>query len=164
MEKFLRINFFLCIKLLERLIKVQCSHISKLFLKFHHVPELSHSVHRGINPLPPPLKYFNSSYMLFFVTPSHKNWWNPIISTTFIFITPSYLLKVTEFLIKILQFKLFSIFFMQQLRSIPTPAQKSHPLFSSNLPLKIEILPSPLFWKFGRRLNPPSGSGCTLCK
>ena len=40
----------------------------------------------------------------------------------------------------------FSLFFMQpQLRAIPPPAQKSHPLFSSNLPLKIEILPGPLF-------------------
>ena len=48
----------------------------------------------------------------------------------------------------------FSLFFMQQLRSIPPPAQKSHPLFSSNLPLKIEILSGPRFWKFGRRLNP----------
>ena len=38
-----------------------------------------------------------------------------------------------------------SLFFMQQLRSIPPPAQKSHPLFSSNLSLKIEILPGPFF-------------------
>ena len=46
------------------------------------------------------------------------------------------------FVFKILD---FSLFFMQKLRSIPPPAQKSHPLFSSNLPLKIEILPGPLF-------------------
>ena len=48
---------------------------------------------------------------------------------------------------------------MQQLRSIPPPAQKSHLLFSSNLPLKIEILPRPIFWKFGRRLNPLGEGG-----
>ena len=39
----------------------------------------------------------------------------------------------------------FILFFMQQLRSLPPPAQKSHPLFSSNLPLKIEILPDLVF-------------------
>ena len=33
------------------LIKIQCAHISKSYLKFRHVPELSHSVHQGINPL-----------------------------------------------------------------------------------------------------------------
>ena len=35
--------------------KVQRVHISKSYLKFRHVPELSRGVHRGINP-PPPLK------------------------------------------------------------------------------------------------------------
>ena len=39
----------------------------------------------------------------------------------------------------------FILFFMQQLRSITPPAQKIHPLFSSNLALKIEILAGPLF-------------------
>ena len=41
-----------CIKLQERLIKIQCAHISKSYLKFRHVPELGHSVHRGINSRP----------------------------------------------------------------------------------------------------------------
>ena len=58
----------------------------------------------------------------------------------------------------------FSLFFMQQLWFLPPTAQKSHPLFSSNLPLKIEILPCPLFWKFGRRLNPPGERGCTVSR
>ena len=39
-----------CIKLQERLIKTQCTHINKSYLKFRHLPELSHSVHGGINP------------------------------------------------------------------------------------------------------------------
>ena len=48
----LRIYFFLRIKLQERLIKIQLAHISKSYIKFLHAPELSHSVHRGINPFP----------------------------------------------------------------------------------------------------------------
>ena len=39
----------------------------------------------------------------------------------------------------------FNLSFMQQLWSLPPPAEKIHPLFSSNLPLKIEILPDPFF-------------------
>ena len=57
-----------------------------------------------------------------------------------------------------------SLFYMQQLRSLPPTVQKSHPLFSSNLHLKIEILPCPLFWKFGKRLNPPGERGCTVSR
>ena len=35
------------------------------------------------------------------------------------------------------------------------PSEKSHPLFPSNPPVKVEFLSSPpLFWKFGWRLNP----------
>ena len=34
--------------------KIQLAHVSKSYLKFRHVPELSHSVHRGI--IPPPSK------------------------------------------------------------------------------------------------------------
>ena len=34
---------------------------------------------------------------------------------------------------------------MWQLRFLPPPAQKSHPLFSSNLPTKTEILSAPFF-------------------
>ena len=77
-----------------------------------------------------------------------------MILTFFIF-NPYCLLKVAIFLVEIYQFKFlvmadkhfglyflllllfkisdFSLFFMQQLRSIPPPAQKNHPLFSSNL-------------------------------
>ena len=44
-RRFLRIYFFLCIKLRERLIKIQCTRINNSYLKFRHVPELSHSVH-----------------------------------------------------------------------------------------------------------------------
>ena len=84
-RRFIRIYFFLCIRLQERLIKIQCAHIRKSYLKFSHVPEFSHSVYRGINPPPPsnaPSLYFakpsanypnpflgNSPYILFFVTP-----------------------------------------------------------------------------------------------
>ena len=49
--------FFLCFKLQKRFIKIKCAHISKSYLKFQHVPELRHSVHRGIKPPqkhPPP--------------------------------------------------------------------------------------------------------------
>ena len=138
--------------------------------------------------LPSPLKIVQAPlfrqfpiYIVFLWPLSPKNWWTPIILTFFIF-NPSYLLIVTKFLVKICQFKFlvmadkhfglyffvfkisdFSLFFMQQLRSIPPPAQKSHPLFSSNLPLKIEILPGPLFWKLDKRLNPPGERGCILC-
>ena len=63
----------------------------------------------------------------------------------------------------------FSLFFVEK---IATPPEKSHPLFPSNPPLQMEALSSPpLFWKFGRRLNPlpPSrpqqkGGRCTLYK
>ena len=48
--------------------------------------------------------------------------------------------------------------------TIATPWKKS-PLFPSNPPLKIEVLSSPRFWKFGWRLNPPCRKGgCTLCQ
>ena len=54
-----------------------------------------------------------------------------------------------EFLLLLLLFQIsdFNLFSMQQLRSLPPPAQKIHPLFSSNLPLKIEILSGPPFLK-----------------
>ena len=56
-EDFFTFIFLFCIKLQERLIKIQYAHFSKSYLKFWHVPELSHSVHRGINAAkkqPPP--------------------------------------------------------------------------------------------------------------
>ena len=52
----------------------------------------------------------------------------------------------------------FSLFFVKT--ATPPPPEKSYPLFSSNLPLKVEVLSSPpSFWKFGRRFNPPSRKG-----
>ena len=75
--------------------------LSKSYLKLRHVPELSHSAHRDINPpqkhpppyfLPSPLQIVQASlfrqfpiYIVLFVTPSPKNWWTPIILTFFIF-------------------------------------------------------------------------------
>ena len=56
-RKTLRIYFFLRITQQKRLIKIQFAHISKSYLKFWHLPELSHGVYRGINPPqkhPPP--------------------------------------------------------------------------------------------------------------
>ena len=85
-RRFLSIYFFLCIKLQERLIKIQCAHIRKSYLKFCHVPELNHSVHRGINP-PPPSKALSS---LYFAKPS-ANYPNPFIGNSpyiLFFVTP----------------------------------------------------------------------------
>ena len=48
-EDFFAFMFFLSIKPQERLIKIQHAHISKSYLKFQHVPEISQSVHRGIS-------------------------------------------------------------------------------------------------------------------
>ena len=43
---------------------------------------------------------------------------------------------------------------------VTTPPEKSHPpLFPCNPPLKVEVLSSPPFWKFGWRLNPPAERG-----
>ena len=52
-EDFFALIFFLCIKLQERLIKIQCVHISKSYHKLEHVPELSHSVHHASRNHPP---------------------------------------------------------------------------------------------------------------
>ena len=45
-----------------------------------------------------------------------------------------------------------NLFFMWQLQ---LPLKKVAPLFPSNLPLKVQVLSSPPFWKFGLRLNTP---------
>ena len=87
---FIYYYYYFCIKLQERLIKIQCAHISKSYLKFRYVPELSHSVHRGINPLQKhPLRYFLPSplqivqaplfkqfplYIVFLGPPSPRDW------------------------------------------------------------------------------------------
>ena len=46
---------------------------------------------------------------------------------------------------------------------IATPPEKGYPLFSSNPPLKVEVLSSPPFWKFGKRFNPQAES-VAICK
>ena len=49
------------------MIKIQRAHISKSYLKFRHVPELSHRVHRGITPPPqkhPPLYFLPSPFQI----------------------------------------------------------------------------------------------------
>ena len=105
------------------MIKIQRAHISKSYLKFRHVPELSHSMHQGIIPpqkhpppyfLPSPLqivqaplfRQFPIVIYCFFVPPPlprPKNWWTPIILTFFIF-NPILSLK-TKYLVKIFQLK-----------------------------------------------------------
>ena len=46
----------------------------------------------------------------------------------------------------------FNLFFMWKLH---TPSEKSHPLFPSNPPLKIEVLSSPLFLKIWLETQTP---------
>ena len=113
----------------------------------------------------------------FFVTPPPSptnqifQWTSTILK--FSSLKPSHLLKVTKVLVKISQLlfinylnvvKYFRFYFL--CKNCNRSPLKSHPLFSSNPPLKTEILSSPPpFWKFGQRLNPPScrmGGGCTL--
>ena len=43
----------------------------------------------------------------------------------------------------------------------PPHSKKVFPLFPSNLPLKVEVLPSPPFWKFGWRFR--KGGSHVLC-
>ena len=45
--------------------------------------------------------------------------------------------------------KYFEFSFTFYVKIANLPPEKSHPLFPSNSPLKIEILSSPPFWKFG---------------
>ena len=43
--------------------------------------------------------------------------------------------------------------------------KKAHPLFPSNLPLKIQVMLSPPFWKLSRRFNLPTERGVhTMCE
>ena len=88
-------------------------------------------------------------------------------------LTQSYLLKVTKLLLEISQFeflamtekiffayKLFlslsisdlNLFFMWKLQ--PSPLKKVTLLFPSNTPLKVEVLPSPLFGNLGGGSTP----------
>ena len=89
-------------------------------------------------------------------------------------LTRSYLLKVTEFLVKISQFEFLvmtekNIFAYKLFLSLNisdfnflcencnSSWKKSPPLFPSYPPLKVEVLSSPpSFWKFGWRFNSPS--------
>ena len=50
----------------------------------------------------------------------------------------------------------FSLYFLVKMA---IPPEKSYPLFSSNPPLKVEVLSSPPFWKFGRRFKLPAERG-----
>ena len=103
-----------------------------------------------------------------------KSWifqWTPKILKFFI-LNPSYLLKVTKFLVKICQFEFlvmteknifvytlflslntsdFSLFFCK----IATPLKKVTPSFPATFLSKLRSCQTPLFWKFGRRFNPP---------
>ena len=85
---------------------------------------------------------------------------------------PSYLLKVNKFLGKISQFKFLvmtekNIFAYKVFLSLNisdfnlflcencNPPEKSHPLFPSNPPLKVEVLPSPPFLKIWLEAQAP---------
>ena len=72
---------------------------------------------------------------------------NPQNAKSFSSLTPSYLLKVTKFVVKIFQFEFLvmtgkNIFAYKLFLSLNdcNPPGKSHPLFPSNLPLKVEAL------------------------
>ena len=83
---------------------------SAIPIKFRHAPELSHTVHLGIKPpvqkLPLPLfcqapcKLAKSPFL---GNSPYRNWWTPI--KIFLSLTPSYLLKVSKFLVKIFPFR-----------------------------------------------------------
>ena len=146
---------------------------------------LLHSVHWGINPTSNPPTNFLPSYPLnlqtvqvsltlfrqsppppiywFFVKPPSKTRifpWTPTPNLLKFFIfTPSYLLKVTKFLVKLSQFEFlekiqrilvyrlflslnipdFSLFFVEILQP---PMKKVTPLFPSNPPLHSNLKPS----------------------
>ena len=89
-------------------------------------------------------------------------------------LTPFYILKVTKFLVKIFPFEFLvmkkkNIFVYQLFLSLNISDfsslfyvkldhphfKKVTPLFPTNPPIKIKVLQSPPFWKFGRRFNPP---------
>ena len=143
---------------------------------------------------PPPLNLKNielpflGDFLLnigFFMTlPPPKNrifQWNPKIfpkvskniPKSFSSLTPSYLSKITKFLVKVSQSEFFvmaekNIFVSKLFLSlnfqififyvkITTLPRKDHPLFSTKPFLKIKVLSSPPFWKFGWRFNPSPG-------
>ena len=106
---------------------------------------------------PPPLKVG-----LFSETPKYQS---------FLSFTLFFLLQVTKFLVKISEFEFlvmteknifadklflllhisdFNLFLCENCNPL-----KSHPLLPSNLPLRVKVLSSPSFWKFGWKFNPP---------
>ena len=139
---------------------------------YQHPPQKTPTPLSSQDPLksancPSPLFLFRQSPLLyrFFVSSPPKSLifqWTPKI-LKFLSLTPSYLWKVTKFLVKISQFEFlvtteknifvcklflplnisdFSLFFVKT----ATTSEKSYPFFSC------QALP---FWKFGKRLNPP---------
>ena len=115
-----------------------------------------------IPPPPPPIKIW------FFSEPQKY--------LSFSSLTPSYLFfKKTKFIVNVSQFEFFDmteknsfvykLFFCLKIVIAP-PLEKVTPLFPTKPPLKIKVLSSPPFRKFGRRLNPPPSPsrkrGCTL--
>ena len=102
------------------------------YFVFQPKETLKHSVHCGINPTsktPPPS--FSPSPLLNLQVMIEKN----------IFVYKHFSsLNISDF-----------VFFLCKNCN---PLEKSHPLFPSNIPLKIEILSSPAFLKFRRRFNP----------
>ena len=90
-EDFFAFIFFLSIKMQERFIKSQRTHISKSYLKFRHVPELSHSVHPGINPPQKHPPYFLPSPLQIVQAPLFKQ-----CPMYIVFCAPPHPLKVGE--------------------------------------------------------------------
>ena len=127
--------------------------------------------------LPKPLFRQLPIYIVFFDSPSPKNWWIPIILTFFIFNRP-YLLKVIVFLVKISQFKFlvmadehFGLYFFCCLKfqilvyflcnncdSSLSLLKKSSPLLHQPSSQNWDPVRPP-FLKIWLRLNPPGETG-----
>ena len=123
---------------------------------------------------PPLFKQSSPLYCFFVPPPPHLKvgFFSEHPKYSFSSLIPSYLLKTTKFSGKISQFELlvmteknifayklffslnisdFNLFFMWQFQTLS--------LFPSSTALKVEVLSSPLFWKFGWRLNLPLQKG-----
>ena len=100
----------------------------------------------------------------------------PEIYSSFSFLTPSNLLKITKFLVKVSQFEFFvmteknrfvsKLFLSLNISDIvyllckncttpPPPLEKVTPLFPINPPLKIIVLSKPPFLKISFEVQPP---------
>ena len=127
-----------------------------LNLQIVQAPFLSHALYTGFSWIPLTVRFFSESQKY----------------QRFSFLTPSYLLKVTEFLVKISQFEFlvmteknifayklflslnildFNLFFNKH----SNPLKKVTLLFCSNLTLKVEVLSSLSFFKIWRFNHPP---------